>query len=405
MPNGTETDAPAYRRAESTFEDLSNPHLAAESMGSALVSQANALRDHGQLEQAFSGYRSAIGILEKAVSEQPCSPTLRDTLASAWANLGIAWRAYPAAEGAAQALSAFDRAIDLRESLLASRNPDYRYNLAGAWINRADILQERAQANDLEAALGGYDRALAVLAPLEADADPLILRRITLARLNRAALLLAKDACLCATEVLEAMDQTLGSLGRRPRQVANRGLFAFARTLRAEALVRLERWECAESPAREAIAEIEAVDGAEAAAVGIRARHVLCLCLLRARGGRAEKERLSESVDCAEEGLSRAARWRSDPRVARGISELFRVAAEGYARSQPQFIAEFLEEHLSLAREAISADQANGIASRAVATAMGSVASRAFRAGDAGAAGDSAEVFRDLRRMAERLAS
>jgi tetratricopeptide (TPR) repeat protein len=369
-----------------------------------LIARANALRDRGQLADAFSSYAGAIAKLEQAVSQDPLSPAGQDTLASAWANQGLAWRISRSPHAHARALESFDRAIALREGLLKSGNPLYRYNLAGVWINRADVLIESANPTLVDKALAGYDRALAILAPLEAHPLSLIRRRVAVARMNRAGALLAKAAPACVHQALAAVEATLGALAAGPGENWTRALAALARTHRAEALMRLGSWEATESSAREALLAVGWAEDAETAAIALRARSLLGLCLLRSAGVGPGKARFDEAVDCAEEGLRLAAQWHADGRVARGISELFRLAAEGYARRQPQFVAEFLEEHLSLAGAA-APERARGIASRAVAAAMGSVTNGAFQAPDAAQAEDYVAIFRELRRMAERLAS
>jgi hypothetical protein len=103
------------------------------------------------------------------------------------------------------------------------------------------------------------------------------------------------------------------------------------------------------------VAATEAED-VQAAAAGLRARHVLCRLsahqLTHADDGGGMPEDVHEATDAVDEGLALVRSWEQrGVDVFRGVAfDLFRFGARVYARYQPQFLDEFIAENMDPAR-------------------------------------------------------
>jgi tetratricopeptide (TPR) repeat protein len=373
---------------------------AEETVGAAHVERANALRDRGQTSLAVAVYKGAIALLEPGVEAAPGHLQLRDTLASAWTNLGIAWRMADSTHGTARALDCFARAIALREPLLGAGNPWFRYNLAGVLIQQGEALLQVPGAHAGLDALASYDRALGVLAPLPDEAHPAFRYRLALASVHRSSALLSLGRPEALGDAIASFDTAIRLLASAPGDPSHRLLCAVAWAGKAEALARVECWADSEAAAHAAFASAAAEPGPDAATVAVKAALTLCVCAARASTG-GGADRPDEAIERAEDGLRIATRWTSDVRVCGMIPDLVSLAADAYARHQPHFVVEFLDDYLPLVGSVTSPTRARGIAVRAVATAIGTLAGRAFPTGDA--AEDVLSVFRTLRRKAEEL--
>jgi hypothetical protein len=109
----------------------------------------------------------------------------------------------------------------------------------------------------------------------------------------------------------------------------------------------------------ESVASLETTDP-NAAAAGLQARHVLCrLCahsLSQAGDGVEMPEDVHEATDAVDDGLELVRTWeqRGVPYFRPFAVDLFRFGARVYARYQPQFLDEFIEENMNA--DASSAD-------------------------------------------------
>ena len=94
----------------------------------------------------------------------------------------------------------------------------------------------------------------------------------------------------------------------------------------------------------------------QAAAAGLRARHVLCRLsahrLTQADDGAGMPEDVHEATDAVDEGLAVVRSWEQRGVDAfRGVAfDLFRFGARVYARYQPQFLDEFINDNMDPAR-------------------------------------------------------
>lgn len=257
-----------------------------------------------------------------------------------------------------EALSYFDRALALRRGLPLDEDPLLRYGLAACLLNRADALVRLGDAGRLADAVSSLDEGIDVLRTLPPAADPRFPRRLAMACHNRGLALQAMgrpvaESIAAFTEALAILDHEHAS-GIEDRQY----LLAVVWTNLASARVlenTAEAAALARDAARRAIALVEGVetDDAAAAEVGLKARHVLCHTIAVHLSAPAASddpmpEDVHEATDIADEGLDLVRQWEKKG-VARfrGIAyDLFRFGTVVYATYQPQFLNEFVHEHL-----------------------------------------------------------
>jgi tetratricopeptide (TPR) repeat protein len=264
-------------------------------------------------------------------------------------------------DAAAEALSCFDRARDLRTRLPHRGVPRFAYGLAACWLNRAEallLLNDAARASDVVCA---FDEAIALLERLPLRDDPRFPRRLALAHQNRALVLQASghpgvaiSGYTRAVVILE--DEACAGLADRDRLLAIvwmnlSTLHAAEDTGRGDAL--------ASAAARRALAlvvDAEASD-ADAAEAGLKARHVLCRISGRrlSRHGAGVPVRADDvhhATDLADDALDLVDRWERQgvARFRDVAADLFRFGALAYRLYQPQFLSEFVAERLDPAR-------------------------------------------------------
>ncbi len=295
-------------------------------------------------------------------------------------------------EAPAEALDCFNRALDLRRRLPTDEVPVLRYDLAACWLNRAEALlrvgSQATVAGDWGgAALQSYDEALALLRTLPLDDDPRFARRLAIAWQNRGRLLglLAsrapggRDTPKAIASFMEAMTvlERHGALVSDRQQLlaaiwmntANAWMLDAQEQAQQQAHEHRHEHEHgheheiaaaqAADAARQAIALVEALEheDADAAEVGLHARHVLCRALaattLAAEPATdVASDDVHAATDLADDSLTLVEHWES-----RGVSrfralaaDFFRFGAQVYAIHQPRFLPEFLQEHLDPAR-------------------------------------------------------
>jgi hypothetical protein len=257
-----------------------------------------------------------------------------------------------------EALSCFDRALELRRGLPVHDDPLLRYGLAACLLNRADALVRLGDADRVVDALDAFDEGIDVLRTLPPTADPRFPRRLAMACHNRGLALQAMgrpvaEPIAAFTEALTILDAE-NAEGIADRQY----LLAVVWTNLATARV-FENTTQSEALARDAarramalVAGAEAVDGA-AAEVGLKARHVLCQTIaarlsqpVTADGTMPDD--VHDATDVADEGLDLVRQWEKKGVVRfRAIGfDLFRFGARVYAIYQPQFLNEFVLENL-----------------------------------------------------------
>ncbi len=159
--------------------------------------------------------------------------------ASGWMKRGLALLDEKSPASLAEALTHFERAIELRRTLPLAADPLFRYGLAACWMNRGDALTRLGSAANLAAALQSYDTALEVLRDLPLDENPLFRRRVAIAWQNRGITLQTQGDGNLA-EAAKSFGETIAVLqNEKAAAIADRDyLLATAWMNQANALVR-----------------------------------------------------------------------------------------------------------------------------------------------------------------------
>ena len=278
----------------------------------------------------------------------------------------------------AEALDCFDRARALRSQLPVETVPLLRYGLAACWLNRAEALVRLEDPTRIAAALHAFDQGLLLLRDLPLGDDPRFPRRLSIAHQNRGLALHAQGPS-GAAEAIVAFTEAIAVLEHESAaDVADRQHMLSAIWLNLAVVTASAASDESESMARQAarraialVADSES-DNADAAEVGLRARHVLCQTLAARlsrtiAGGQIPPEDVHDATDAADEALDLVRRWEHKDVVRfRGLAyDLFRFGGRVYARYQPQFLEEFIRDNMDPERS--SSDYVGSAEMRAAA--------------------------------------
>ena len=283
----------------------------------------------------------------------------RDELASAWMKRGIAHLHMGAPDMLTEAVRCFDRAIELRKSLPLAENPAFRYGLAAGWLNRGDALARLGGAENIDTALASHAEAIALLETLPLEQDPLYVKRLAIAWLNRGIALESKQNAQALAEAVQSYQKTIVLLGD-PKHAGDGSLnFILAgawlnfgnASLHASGDAAARETCAAAEKALSLIAKTESKE-LEPAEIGLKARHLLCRAtlaqLIETEGGEAPMDFIGTITDTVEDGLRLARDWEKAgvTRFRLIATQLFHVGALIYEKNQPQFLPEFLIDHL-----------------------------------------------------------
>jgi hypothetical protein len=263
---------------------------------------------------------------------------------------------------AARALDCFDRALELRRRLPVNDVAVRRYDLAACWLNRGEALLELGEETRNRAALLAFEEAITLLRTLPSGEDFRFPRRLAIAHHNRGLALLGlghafSDLAITAfSDAISVLDhqQSAGIPDRQHLLAA--AWMNLARARAADPLDRSRRnVSLARTAAERAIAMVKDLEAgaADAAEVGLKARHLLCQILARSLSTKPEDDRtipddVHEASDVADEGLVLARHWeqRGVDRFRAIACDLFRFGGRVYARYQPQFLQEFVRDNM-----------------------------------------------------------
>jgi hypothetical protein len=265
-----------------------------------------------------------------------------------------------AAQTAERALACFDRAVALRLQLPLERSPWLQFDLGGALLNRADVLLGLGGDIRLHLALQTYAAAVTWLEDLPLELDVKFPARLAVAYHNRGVALRARGAAslgaslqdfAAAITLLESLDDDgAGADRRRYLATAWVGL-ADARAASASPDASRQAIAAAHRAVL-VLGDLEQHDEA-AAAVGLRARHVCCRaaagCLMvDLAAPAAPTDDVHAATDAVDDGLALMRQWeRRGTTAFRALGcDLFRFGLRIYARYQPQFLEEFVREHV-----------------------------------------------------------
>jgi tetratricopeptide (TPR) repeat protein len=311
-----------------------------------------------------------------------------DADASIWMKRGIRLLGDTPPGAVHEALGCFDRALELRRRLPIETAPLLRYGLAACWLNRAEALMRLGEAASIDLALRAFDEALVLLRELPLGADARFPKRLAIAHQNRGLALQARDGT-GADAAIAAFADAIAILDREQAALIPERDYLLAAVWMNLANARSAKATAAsDSQARAAalraialVAHLEAHD-ADAAEVGLKARHVLCRTLanqlsLNTGSGEAIGDDVHEATDAVDEGLDLVRRWEHQG-VARfrGIAhDLFRFGARVYEKFQAQFLDEFILENTDPTRS--SPAYVDSAEMRAAAQEVGALRRRA----------------------------
>jgi hypothetical protein len=262
-----------------------------------------------------------------------------------------------------EAIACFDRALALRRQLPVDHVPLFGYGLAACLLNRADALMLLRDANQVVAALHAYDEAIVVLRTLPLDDDLRYRRRLAIAHQNLGLTLQtqrgtsSEDAIDAFTNALTILDHEQ-AIRIDDRQYLQAAVWMNLANARAAATT-----VGAETQARDAalhaisLVSVLEVDDADAAEVGLKARHVLCQTIANrlsrpAVDDDAVQADVHAATDAVDDGLGLVRQWehKGVSRFRRIAYDLFRFGARVYGHYQPQFLQEFIRDNIDPAR-------------------------------------------------------
>lgn len=266
-----------------------------------------------------------------------------------------------------------------RAELVAAAPPEGvdRRALSVVCMNRGSALRQIGDEASLRASLAAYDEAIALQRSLPLTEDPLAMNSLGAALMNRGQLLHRLHGVTKAQEAVqsyleaEALLRLLAAATDHPAPLRN-----LTGTLvnRANILLDVGQFPAAAAVAREALSLVAAAERADPVAAGLAllARRSLCDALgqLLGQPGTDQHAIATEASDIVDDGLATARHWTAQGERAYDqiAARLFLFGARLYCLHQPQFLAEFLLEHLeahpdpeliAIAQEALTAALAN----------------------------------------------
>lgn len=291
-----------------------------------------------------------------------------NTAASGHMQRGIALLQHGDHASAVEALRCFDEALALRRQIPTSRNSFQGYLLAACLLNRADALVRLGDAERLGSALTAFDEAIGILRQLPLDEDERYPRRLAMA-LHNGGLLRQVSGGPDGVELgATAFGEAIDILDRdHSTRIPDRDYLRGVVWLSLANLEAVREDPDADRRARDAVkmslghlAGLETTDSA-AAEAGVRARHVLCRCCASALSrpaipGEPMPDDVHDATDAVDDGLALVRGWEQREVVhLRPLAfDLFRFGARVYARYQPHFLREFIEENMNPAQSSVA---------------------------------------------------
>lgn len=269
---------------------------------------------------------------------------------------GHAFEAQGTPEALADALRCYERAIGALRSLPVA-DPRARHGLALALMNRGNALQRQRNEASLAAAVQCYDEAIAFFRTLPLAANPDLRNSLGAAWMNRGHALLVQADASALVEAVRSQREAVAILRTVPLEAhpSHRVNLTGALMNEANALLVTDDPFTAADRARDAIAVAQPGESVDAllADLALKARRALCEAIgrLLARPGEgAEKidALADEASDVVDAGLALARHWetRGSPHLRPIAVRLYRFGAELYRLHLPDFLAEFLLEHI-----------------------------------------------------------
>jgi hypothetical protein len=303
------------------------------------------------------------------MSLEPFDPHAADAQASLLMKRGIQLMRDPSTAAGAEALICFDAALKLRQRLPVEATPMFGYGLAACWLNRAEALTRISDPAQTSTVLDAYDRAISLLRALPLGDDPRFPRRLALAHQNRGLVLHATGPSRMA-DTIASFDEAIATLDREEsRFVEDRQYLLAAVWMNLSNALAASDMSDAPARARDAalramslVKEIEDTNP-NAAEVGLKARHVVCQTVAASLSATPMPGTLPDDVheatDAVDEGLALARRWESRGVIRfRDVAvDLFRFGSLAYRIYQPQFLDEYLYDHIDVSQMSLTSPE------------------------------------------------
>ena len=232
-------------------------------------------------------------------------------------------------------------------------------------MNRGHALLQRGDAASLAAALAAYDEAITLLRPLPVAENPGWANSLGAALMNRGQLLHRLHGTARSAVALAAFDEA-AELLRGPAGASGQGRdlaagpwprrnLAGTQLNRANLLLDLAHFPGAAAAARAALALGQPHERAAPldAEIALKARRALCDALGQSLvvPGADQDTLASEAGDLADDALALVRHWadRGEANFAELALRFFRYGTQLYRFHQPQFLADFIGDHLPVA--------------------------------------------------------
>lgn len=319
-------------------------------------------------------------------------------------------------EGFTEAVKRYDEARAL-VGALPLESERVRLALAIASMNRGNALQKQHTPPALDAAVLAYDEAIAVLRSLPIDRNATDRNTLGAAWMNRGHAQLARGEPASVTESLQSFREAIGILRTLPLHdsLSFRVNLAAALMNESNALMKMQDPVAAIASSLSAIAVTAEAEKLEPilADIGLKARRAACEALgyrlyLASQQGQPTKEIGDQAIDLVDEGLALARHWESkgDQQFRYIAVRLFHFGAQLYAAQLPDFLAEFILEHIdpeSSAGAMADTEDFYLIASEIIARARKDLESRRAAFLDTPETARLLQRFRSLRDASTRL--
>ena len=335
---------------------------------------------------------------------------VKNLLASAWMNRGSGLFRLGSREALAEAVRSYDQAIaamELRTGVDANM-------LGAAWMNRGVGLMHLEEPNEtnesvaarLAEAAKALDKAVALLEPAAATGHAAARRNLASVWANLGIVRARREDPAGALEAHRKGAELFRPIAAEGGAAETFDLAARVFNL-GQACTAAGEADAALAAAREAMELAEGVHLGDPQVIDLamRARHAVCVVLGgRLAAGRAlaedpkRAELLEEAGDLVEDGLA-ALKGRAElpEGVAQTAARLYEFGAWLYRTQQPQFLGEFLMEHLG-------EDEARArIAGAAVKAARQALVQRGFNETMGGEGDRVRGMMQDLAAVEERL--
>jgi tetratricopeptide (TPR) repeat protein len=335
---------------------------------------------------------------------------VKNLLASAWMNRGSGLFRLGSREALAEAVRSYDQAIaamELRTGVDANM-------LGAAWMNRGVGLMHLEEPNEtnesvaarLAEAAKALDKAVALLEPAAATGHAAARRNLASVWANLGIVRARREDPAGALEAHRKGVELFRPIAAEGGAAETFDLAARVFNL-GQACTAAGEADAALAAAREAMELAEGVHLGDPQVIDLamRARHAVCVVLGgRLAAGRAlaedpkRAELLEEAGDLVEDGLA-ALKGRAElpEGVAQTAARLYEFGAWLYRTQQPQFLGEFLMEHLG-------EDEARArIAGAAVKAARQALVQRGFNETMGGEGDRVRGMMQDLAAVEERL--